>query len=101
MDSDSDSHIENFPDEIEERIYKFNGDEIVKKYTKGKFLGKGGFAKCYELKCLNNKKTYAAKIVSKLNLSKSSAKQKVTQSNIAKIRNKNSQIPIPSKYCQI
>ena len=78
MDSDSDaSNIETFPDEIEERIYKFNGDEIVKKYIKGKFLGKGGFAKCYELKCLNNKKTYAAKIVSKQNLSKSSAKQKV------------------------
>ncbi len=78
MDSDSDrSNIENFPDEIEERIYKFNGDEIVKKYVKGKFLGKGGFAKCYELKCLNNKKTYAAKIVSKQNLSKNSAKQKV------------------------
>jgi hypothetical protein len=81
MDSDSDgSQIENFPDEIEERIYKFNGDEIVKKYVKGKFLGKGGFAKCYELKCLNNKKTYAAKIVSKQNLSKSSAKQKVIKS---------------------
>lgn len=78
MDSDSDgSGNEVFPDEIEERIYKFNGDEIVKKYLKGKFLGKGGFAKCYEMKCLNNKKIYAAKIVSKSNLSKSSAKQKV------------------------
>ncbi len=68
---------ENIPDEIEERIYKFNGDEIVKKYVRGKFLGKGGFAKCFELKCLNNKKIYAAKIVSKQNLTKSSAKQKV------------------------
>jgi hypothetical protein len=72
--------IEITPEEIEERIYKFNGEEIVKRYTKGKFLGKGGFAKCYELKCLNNKKTYAAKIVSKQNLSKQSAKQKVTHS---------------------
>lgn len=62
---------------IEEKIYKYNGEEIIKKYVKGKFLGKGGFAKCYEFKCLNNKKTYAAKIVRKDNLSKQSAKQKV------------------------
>lgn len=51
----------------------------MKKYVKGKFLGKGGFAKCYEMKCLNNKKIYAAKIVSKSNLSKTSAKQKVKE----------------------
>jgi hypothetical protein len=68
---------ENIPDEVEEKIYKFNGDEIIKRYVRGKFLGKGGFAKCFELRCLNNKKLYAGKIVSKLNLSKSSAKQKV------------------------
>jgi hypothetical protein len=68
---------ENYTEEIEERIIKYNGDEIVKKYVKGKFLGKGGFAKCYEMKCKNNKKLYAAKIVSKQNLTKQSAKQKV------------------------
>lgn len=68
---------ENIPDEVEEKIYKFNGDEIIKKYVRGKFLGKGGFAKCFEMRCLNNKKLYAGKIVSKQNLSKSSAKQKV------------------------
>jgi polo-like kinase 1 len=68
---------ENIPDEVEEKIYKFNGDEIIKRYVRGKFLGKGGFAKCFELRCLNNKKLYAGKIVSKQNLSKSSAKQKV------------------------
>lgn len=79
MDNSETEDIQNdeFTEEIEERIYKFNGDEIIKKYLKGKFLGKGGFAKCYELKCINNKKIYAAKIVSKQNLSKSSAKQKV------------------------
>jgi polo-like kinase 1 len=73
----NDSVSDIIADEIEERIYKFNGDEIIKKYIKGKFLGKGGFAKCYELRCLNNKKIYAAKIVSKNNLSKQSAKQKL------------------------
>ena len=34
---------------VEERIVKFNGDHVTKKYLKGKFLGKGGFAKCYEM----------------------------------------------------
>jgi polo-like kinase 1 len=72
-----DKHLDSSGEIIEEKIYKFNGEEIIKKYNKGKFLGKGGFAKCYEFKCLNNKKVYAAKIVSKQNLSKQSAKQKV------------------------
>jgi polo-like kinase 1 len=41
---------------VEERIVKFNGDHVIKKYLKGKFLGKGGFAKCYEMTNLENKK---------------------------------------------
>lgn len=41
---------------VEERILKFNGDPVVKKYLKGKFLGKGGFAKCYEITNLESKK---------------------------------------------
>jgi polo-like kinase 1 len=32
---------------IEEKIAKINGDQ-VRKYVKGRLLGKGGFAKCYE-----------------------------------------------------
>lgn len=71
------SIVESCPELIEEKIVKSNGDEVTKKYTKGKFLGKGGFAKCYEFQCINNKRIYAAKIVSKANLSKSSAKQKL------------------------
>ena len=72
-----DSQLEiNSPQIIEEVIKKPNGD-FVKKYKKGKFLGKGGFAKCYEFQCLNNKKIYAVKIVSKANLNKPSAKQKL------------------------
>ena len=66
MDSEqeNDTLTESNLEEIEEHISKFNGDEVVKKYLKGKFLGKGGFAKCYELKCVSNKKTYAGKIIS-------------------------------------
>ena len=41
---------------VEEKVVKFNGDVCIKKYLKGKFLGKGGFAKCYEFTNLDNKK---------------------------------------------
>lgn len=50
---------------------------MVKKYAKGKFLGKGGFAKCYEITNLDNKKVAAAKIIVKSSLTKSRARQKV------------------------
>ena len=32
---------------IEEKIVKVTGDIQIRKYIKGKLLGKGGFAKCY------------------------------------------------------
>jgi polo-like kinase 1 len=34
---------------IEEKITKANGETVIKKYSKGKALGRGGFAKCYEV----------------------------------------------------
>lgn len=34
---------------IEEKIQKSNGEVIIRKYQRGKTLGKGGFAKCYEI----------------------------------------------------
>ena len=45
-------------------------------YEKGKFLGKGGFAKCYEFTRLNDKTLFAGKVVPKTLLQKSH--QKVT-----------------------
>ena len=33
---------------IQEKVNKVNGDILIKEYVKGKLLGKGGFAKCYE-----------------------------------------------------
>lgn len=59
---------------VEEKVVKFNGDICIKKYLKGKFLGKGGFAKCYEFTNLDNKKVQAAKIILKSSLTKSRAK---------------------------
>lgn len=50
----------------------------IKQYLRGKFLGKGGFAKCYELKYLDGSdKVDAVKIVPKAMLAKERAKQKL------------------------
>eukprot|EP00347_Sterkiella_histriomuscorum_P006501 403352526 len=62
---------------VEEKIIKSNGDTLIKRYLKGKFLGKGGFAKCYDFTSLDTKKLLAAKIVPKASLSKSRAKSKL------------------------
>ena len=50
---------------------KVNGDSTVKRYSKGKLLGKGGFAKCFEVVNLDSKKVFAAKIIQKTTLTKS------------------------------
>ncbi|KAK3889864.1 hypothetical protein Pcinc_006158 [Petrolisthes cinctipes] len=50
-----------------------------RKYQRGKFLGKGGFAKCYELTDLKNKDIFAGKIVAKTLLVKSTQKEKMSQ----------------------
>ena len=46
----------------------------MRRYRKGKFLGKGGFARVYELINLDTGKTFAAKLIPKASLSKTRAK---------------------------
>ena len=58
-------------------MVKANGEVKISKYLKGKFLGKGGFAKCYEFTKLDSKRVVAAKVVLKSSLTKSRAKQKL------------------------
>jgi len=48
-------------------------------YEKGKFLGKGGFAKCYEFFRLSDRKLFAGKVVPKTLLQKSHQKEKMAQ----------------------
>uniref|UniRef100_A0A914M9N4 Serine/threonine-protein kinase PLK n=1 Tax=Meloidogyne incognita TaxID=6306 RepID=A0A914M9N4_MELIC len=48
-------------------------------YTKGKFLGKGGFARCYELTNNKTKIVYAGKVVSKTLLMKKHQRDKMKQ----------------------
>ncbi|XP_042243081.1 serine/threonine-protein kinase PLK1-like [Homarus americanus] len=49
------------------------------KYQRGKFLGKGGFARCYELTDLKTRDIYAGKIVAKSLLVKPHQKEKMSQ----------------------
>ena len=62
---------------IEEKIANIMGDPVIKRYQKGKFLGKGGFAKCYEFTRIDNNKVMAAKIIPKKSLTKQRHKQKL------------------------
>ena len=54
-----------------------NGDVATRHYTKGRFLGKGGFARVYEIVNNDTGKRYAGKVVQKASLTKSRAKQKL------------------------
>lgn len=62
---------------IEEKITKAPGETIIKRYTRGKYLGKGGFAKVYEVTIPESRKKVAAKIISKASLAKNRAKEKL------------------------
>ena len=55
------------PLEIEE--HEISTGAIIK-YERGKFLGKGGFAKCYEMKRVDNGRIFAAKIFDKTDITK-------------------------------
>lgn len=54
-----------------------SGTNGIKRYQKGKFLGKGGFAKCFEFTSLDNNKVYAAKVIQKFSLKRSRHRQKL------------------------
>ncbi|CAD5111847.1 DgyrCDS1111 [Dimorphilus gyrociliatus] len=50
--------------------------ETGNKYSKGKILGKGGFAKCYELTDLKTGKLYAGKVIAKTRIAKQNQRDK-------------------------
>uniref|UniRef100_A0A7S1BAX8 Serine/threonine-protein kinase PLK n=1 Tax=Corethron hystrix TaxID=216773 RepID=A0A7S1BAX8_9STRA len=54
-----------------------NGTSTLHEYRRDKYLGKGGFAKVYEVTSLETGKVYACKVVPKANLVKSRARQKL------------------------
>jgi polo-like kinase 1 len=62
---------------VEERVKHPNGEISYRQYVKGKFLGKGGFAMCYEFVQCDSKQVSAAKVIQKASLQRSRAKQKL------------------------
>ncbi|KAI6233146.1 Serine/threonine-protein kinase PLK [Aphelenchoides fujianensis] len=56
---------------------KHNGRQVA--FERGRFLGKGGFARCYELIDKTRNITYAGKVISKTILIKKSQRDKVMQ----------------------
>lgn len=52
---------------------------FLKNLFRGKFLGKGGFAKCYEFKREDTGEVMAGKVVPKALLAKSHQKEKMAQ----------------------
>ncbi len=75
-DKDKDKTPEN-QSIVEEKITKVSGEVQIRKYIKGRLLGKGGFAKCYEFINQETEHSSAAKIIPKKSLVKSRAKQKL------------------------
>ena len=67
-----------YENEIIEEKRSVEGEvTVVKQYQRGALLGKGGFAKCYEVKDCDSGKVLAAKIISKTTLSKNKVKHKL------------------------
>lgn len=50
----------------------------MRKYTRGRFLGKGGFAKCYEITDMETKEVFAGKIVPKSLIMKQQQREKMS-----------------------
>ncbi|KAF3699338.1 Serine/threonine-protein kinase PLK3 [Channa argus] len=49
-----------------------------RRYSKGKLLGKGGFARCYEMTDLSSNKMYAVKVIPQSRVSKPHQRDKIT-----------------------
>lgn len=58
-------------------VEKSRSSGTVRRYEKGRLLGKGGFARCYCIRDCATGKEYACKVVAKDSLKRSRAKQKL------------------------
>eukprot|EP00061_Rhincodon_typus_P015927 g43876.t1 len=52
--------------------------KTMKRYVRGRFLGKGGFAKCYEISDMDTNEVFAGKIVPKTLLMKPHQREKMS-----------------------
>lgn len=67
-----------------EKVVDRNGRVTQNRYQKGKLLGKGGFASCYEVKDMQTGRILACKLISKASLTKPKHRQKVILLHIRK-----------------
>ena len=65
------------PTIIEEKVNKTEGKVLIKRYKKGKFLGKGGFGRVYHLEDLESHQVFAAKQIPKSTLANLRNRQKL------------------------
>ena len=71
---------------IEETFWNSAKEKKIRTYLKGRFLGKGGFAKCYELTCKDNNRIFAAKMLPKKNITSERQREKlITEIKIHKL----------------
>jgi polo-like kinase 1 len=63
---------------IQEKFKKPSGEVIERVYYKGRMIGEGGFAQCYEFTNMEIHKVYAAKIISKAVLKNKQVREKVS-----------------------
>ncbi|OMJ66053.1 hypothetical protein SteCoe_37238 [Stentor coeruleus] len=62
---------------IEEKYTEPNGNVTTKRYIKGRFLGKGGFASVYEMTKIDTQQVAAVKVIEKSSITKGRARQKL------------------------
>eukprot|EP00808_Paulinella_micropora_P019064 g795.t1 len=65
------------PDIIEDLSVKRADKNYVKRYQKGRYLGKGAFAKVYEITSMDSQRVYAGKVIPKASLVKASSRRKL------------------------
>lgn len=53
------------------------GKSVTEHFTKGRFLGKGGFATCYSVRNVSSKRIFAGKIITKLSLRSERVKERM------------------------
>ena len=75
LDGSEEKHI--IIEEIVQRNVPGGEQDIKRKFQRGKFLGKGGFARVYEMIDLDTNKVFAAKIVPKSTLQKTRQRAKL------------------------
>ncbi|XP_062310465.1 serine/threonine-protein kinase PLK2b [Osmerus eperlanus] len=74
----SELHRKRAEDNVSAEMARIITDSATGKcYCRGKVLGKGGFAKCYEMTDLSTSKVYAAKIIPHTRVSKTHQREKI------------------------